>query len=272
MFSISHWHQALCARHAIGCILARCGISAPASRTRTMKTNAELLTEVQNSIKWEPLLKATAIGVTCKDGVVTLTGAVDKYAKKREAEKAAMNVPGIKAVTDEIVVKFGSRGKKQDTEIATSAVYVLQLNWQVPNDKVKVQVQDGWVILIGAVQWHYQREAAHNAIRPLPGITGVTNNITIKVKDRNKVDKGSIEDAIARHASISDEDIQVDVLDNTVFLTGTVGSMYQKHKAADVAWNTPGVCNVNNKLLVQYYYGGVAFCEPSAALLCGWPL
>ena len=47
-----------------------------------MKTNQELQTDVQNAIKWEPLLNAAEIGVTAKDGVVSLTGIVDSYAKK----------------------------------------------------------------------------------------------------------------------------------------------------------------------------------------------
>ena len=47
-----------------------------------MKNNAELQIDVQNAIKWEPLLNAAEIGVTAKDGVVSLTGIVDSYAKK----------------------------------------------------------------------------------------------------------------------------------------------------------------------------------------------
>ena len=41
-----------------------------------MKNNAELQKDVQDAIKWEPLLNAAEIGVTVKDGVVTLTGVV----------------------------------------------------------------------------------------------------------------------------------------------------------------------------------------------------
>ena len=56
-----------------------------------MKNNQELQTDVQNAIKWEPLLHAAEIGVTAKDGVVSLTGIVDSYAKKMQAENAAQN-------------------------------------------------------------------------------------------------------------------------------------------------------------------------------------
>ena len=47
-----------------------------------MKNNSELQTDVQNAIKWEPLLNAAEIGVTAKDGIITLTGIVDSFAKK----------------------------------------------------------------------------------------------------------------------------------------------------------------------------------------------
>jgi len=49
-----------------------------------MRNNADLQKDVQDAIKWEPLLNAAEIGVTVKDGVVTLTGTVDSYAKKRK--------------------------------------------------------------------------------------------------------------------------------------------------------------------------------------------
>lgn len=47
-----------------------------------MKTNAELQEDVQKAIQWEPLLHAAEIGVIAKDGIVSLTGFVDSYAKK----------------------------------------------------------------------------------------------------------------------------------------------------------------------------------------------
>ena len=80
-----------------------------------MKTNAELQKDVQDAIKWEPLLNAAEIGVTAKDGVVTLTGTVDSYSKKTEAEDAAKNVAGVKAVVEKIEIKFNGRWAKKMT-------------------------------------------------------------------------------------------------------------------------------------------------------------
>jgi osmotically-inducible protein OsmY len=78
-----------------------------------MKTNEELQKDVQDAIKWEALLNAAEIGVTAKDGVITLTGVVNSFAKKEEAEEAAKNVAGVKVVVEKIAIQFASSFKKQ---------------------------------------------------------------------------------------------------------------------------------------------------------------
>jgi osmotically-inducible protein OsmY len=112
-----------------------------------IKSNEELQKDVQNAIKWQPLLNAAEIGVTAKDGVVTLTGTVNSYIKKMEAETAAKSVIGVRAVVEDIHVNFGNSSVKTDNEIATEVLSALKWNWTVPNDKVKVKVDNGWISL-----------------------------------------------------------------------------------------------------------------------------
>ena len=218
-----------------------------------MKSNAELQKDVQDAIKWEPLLNAAEIGVTIKDGVVTLTGSVDSYSNKTEAEDAAKNVAGVKAVVEKIEVKYSSTwAKKDDNEIAVEIVNALKWNWRIPNDKVKVRVENGWVTLEGELQWNYQKEAARDAVRDLLGVTGVSNNITIKSESRDLVETRAIESALRRSWAVGGEDIVVRELDHKVTLTGTVKSWYQKDEAARIAWNAPGVWTVDNELVIEY--------------------
>lgn len=82
-----------------------------------MKSNQALQTDVQNAIKWEPLLHSAEIGVTVHDGVVTLTGSVDSYAKKMEAENATKNVAGVKVVVEKIEVHHHESWSKKMTMI-----------------------------------------------------------------------------------------------------------------------------------------------------------
>jgi len=219
-----------------------------------MKSNQELQTDVQNAIKWEPLLHAAEIGVTAKEGVVSLTGIVDSYPKKLEAESAAKKVIGVKAIVERIEVKFPSSWSKTNEEIAKEVIVSLQASWSVPNDKVRVKVEDGWVTLEGELAWNYQKDAAKSAIKYLSGVKGVINNIKIKSDVQDEIEKEVVEDAIGRSFSVDDSDIEVAVAGTTVTLSGTVDSWYQKEEAGRIAWNTPGIWSVKNELAVDYEY------------------
>ncbi len=219
-----------------------------------MKNNQDLQTDVQNAIRWEPLLHAAEIGVTAKNGVVSLTGVVDSYAKKLEAENAAKKVIGVKAIVENIEVKFQNSWTKSDLEIANEVLDALKSNWSVPKDKVTVKVENGWLTLEGELPWNYQKEAAKSAVNFLAGVKGVTNNIKIKSNSHDAIEKKDVEDAIGRSWSIDDSDIKVAVSGTTVTLSGTVNSWYQKEEAGRIAWNTPGIWHVKNELVVDYYF------------------
>lgn len=217
-----------------------------------MKSNEELQRDVQNAIKWEPLLHAAEIGVTAIDGIVTLTGTVDSYAKKSEAEEAAKKVSGLKALVEKIQIKFSGTWKKDDNELATEIIDALKWNWEIPSEDITVKVENGWIRLYGEVQWNFQREAAKNAVKHLKGVLGVTNDITIKTETTDAIEKRNIQDALTRNWSINEQDIEVNVLENKVTLNGTVDSLYQKDEAGRIAWNAPGVWTVNNELMVEF--------------------
>jgi osmotically-inducible protein OsmY len=225
------------------------------NKKNNMKTNADLQKDVQEAIKWEPLLSAAEIGVTAKEGIVTLTGSVDSYWKKTEAEEAAKNVAGVKAVVEKIEIKFANNSfKKDDNDIATEVVDNFKWNIEVPGDRVKIKVEKGWVTLEGELEWHFQKEAAKTVVRGLLGVTGVTNNITVKADTQDEIEKRDIENALERNWSLSDREITVKVSGTKVTLTGKVDSWYQKSEAARIAWKARGVWSVENDLVVDYAY------------------
>ena len=200
-------------------------------------------------------MNAAEIGVTVKDGVVTLTGAVDNYTKKTEAENATKNVAGVKAVIEKIEVRYSNGyGKTSDSEIASEILNAFKWNWRVPNDKVKIKVENGWVTLSGELEYSYQSEGARDAAKNLLGVLGVSNNITIKSSLMESTEKEDIEAALRRNWSIYDNDINVSVSGHKATLTGTVDSWYQKDEAGRLALNAPGIWNVENELVVDYDY------------------
>ena len=218
------------------------------------ESNEELQQDVQDAIKWEPLLNAAEIGVTAKDGVITLTGTVDSYAKKLEAEDAAKSVKGVKAVIVKLEIKFGSDSeKKDDSVIADEIIKAAKWNWDIPKDKIKANVENGWVTLSGEVDFYYQKEAIEDLVKNYSGITGVTNNITIE-ESEDQVEEKDIEKALRRNWLIDDSNIEVNVSNHDVTLTGSVESWFERDKAESIAWNALGVWNVNNQLIVDYDY------------------
>ena len=217
-----------------------------------MKNNIELKIDVQNAIKWEPLLNATEIEVTAKDGVVSLSGIVDSFAKKMEAENAAKKVGGVKALVENIEVQLPSEWCKNNVEIAKDVLIALKSNWAVPNDKVKVKVEDGWVTLEGELSCSRQIDGAKNSVNYLTGVKGVTNNIKIKSNLNDAIEQKEIERAIARSWLIDDNNIEVEVSGSIVTLSGSVTSLFQKEESNRIAWKTSGILRVRNMLVVEY--------------------
>lgn len=220
--------------------------------TIKVKNNEELQQDVQNAIKWEPSIHAAGIGVTAKDGVITLSGTVNSYSKKISAENAAKKVAGVKTVAEDITIDYGHSFTKTDTEIANEILNAWKYNWEVPKDKIKLKVENGWAKLEGEVAWKYQEEAARDAIRNLPGIKGITNRIKVKSESKNALERKEVEGALKRNWSINAKDVKVEVDHNKVKLTGLVHSLYQKDEAGRLAWNASGVCSVDNELAVIY--------------------
>jgi len=217
-----------------------------------MKTNQQLQKDVQDAMRWEPLLTDADFGVAAQNGVITLTGTVDSYSKKLEAENAAKNVAGVKAVAEEIIIKHGDFGNKSDTEIAAAVLNAWKWNWEVPDERINVKVEKGWVTLEGELRWNYQREAAKKAVRNVAGVMGVSSNIKIKSEITDAIEKKDIESALERNSTIDELGIEVDVSGNGLILKGFVNSIYARDQAEQIAWNAPGVETVNNNLLVEY--------------------
>ena len=118
--------------------------------------------DVIDELDFEPSIDATNIGVAVDDGVVTLTGHVSSYAEKTAAECAARRVRGVRAIAQEIEVRYPSEKTTADEEIAKRVLTVLNWDAMIPQDAVKVTVQKAWVTLAGEVNWQYQKKAAED--------------------------------------------------------------------------------------------------------------
>jgi osmotically-inducible protein OsmY len=209
-------------------------------------TDQEIQTDVMAELRWDPSVPATEIGVVVKDGVVTLTGTVDTYMKKWRAEEVAHRVNGVIAVANEIQVR--SIGERTDSDIAAAAVHALTWNSTIPQGKVHVTVDKGWITLKGDVEWQYQRQEAERAVRRLLGVKGVSNLITVKPAASPSDLKRKIQDALVRNAQIDADGITVEVEGSKTILKGKVRSWAEREEAERVAWLAPGITSVDNRI------------------------
>ena len=232
-----------------------------------MKTDAQLQTDVLAELHWDPSINAAQIGVEVKNGVVSLTGEVATFAEKWELERIAQRVAGVMALAINIDVMLPGLSQRSDADIARAAENVLQWMTFSPSNPIKVLVEGGWVTMSGHVDWEYQRQAAHGAVRHLMGVKGVSDEIVIKEVQISKKTplastelgskkpelnsskvKADIEAALQRRARDDAKNISVEVEGGVVTLRGAVHTWSERELARQSAWGTPGVMSVMDNM------------------------
>lgn len=216
-----------------------------------MRTDSNIQNDVSEELKWDPSLEDDDIAVSVRDGVVTLAGYVKSYLDKWHAERAASRVKGVKAIANDLEVRLPSTSTRTDPDIARAAVDALKWNISVPDDRIKVKVERGWVTLEGDVDWYYQRESAERAVRYLTGVQGVSNLIVVKAKTAASDVKQKIKEALSRGAQFDADRITVEVSGNKAILRGAVRSSAERRDAERAARNAPGITEVENLLTVD---------------------
>ena len=172
------------------------------------RTDEQIQREVLAELKWDARIQPNEIGVIVKDGVVTLTGWVDSYAKKWAAEDAAHRVRGVKAVANDVEVRLPSSAERTDAErvvrrlsgvkgvsnlivvkprrtpspdeLKEKIAEALVRSVKTDAERITVEVQGTKVILKGTVRSWAEKQEAERAAWLAPGVTSVDNRIMIE--------------------------------------------------------------------------------------------
>jgi osmotically-inducible protein OsmY len=210
-------------------------------------TDVRLRNFVVRELDWDPDVDDSAIGVSAKGGVVTLTGFIDSYAGKLAAERVAKRVRGVRAVANDLAVRLIV--ERTDTDIAADAVAALKLRPTIP-ESVQVAVHRGHVTLTGNVEWLTQKEQAETAVQHLRGVHGVLNHIEVSPKTEFRDVHRRIVQALHRNAELDARNLRVTVDEGVVTLAGTVGSWPQREAAERGAASARGIHRVDNRIAV----------------------
>ncbi|MGI9435457.1 MAG: BON domain-containing protein [Geminicoccaceae bacterium] len=215
-----------------------------------MTRDEQIKSDIIDELKWDPRVQASDIGVTVKDGAVTLTGTVKSFPTRTAAEQAAKRVKGVRAIAEEIHVRLIRDKADTDDEIARRIAHVLDWNIAFPDHNIIAEVSQGHVKLTGDVDWQYQRSKAMRQVAEVRGVVGITNNIRIRPRATDPDVKRAIASALHRHATVEASKIDVAIVDGKVTLSGDVDGAFEKDLIEDAVWSAPGVMEVFNHLRV----------------------
>ncbi len=215
-----------------------------------MKTDTELKKDVNAELEWDPEIDAAQVGVAVKDGVVTISGHLKTYADKFSIERALRRIEGVRAIAMEVDVTLSPQHQRSDSEIAAAAAQALKWQARIPDDRLRVTVERGWITLAGEVEWEFQRRAAESAVRQLLGVVGVSNGITLAARNVPGDLSTRIGDALQRQALREAKKVEVNVDGSKVTLRGQVHSWQERDAVQGAVWAAPGVRTVINELRV----------------------
>ncbi|SDD15778.1 BON domain-containing protein [Paraburkholderia lycopersici] len=216
-----------------------------------MKSDIELKHDVETELACDRSIQPATVGVEVSNGVVTLSGHPASYPAKLAAQKAAARVAGVRAIVVEMEVRLPRDDERSDEAIANTARSILEWTVGVNNQDVQVEVENGYVTLLGECEWGYQSHAARRAIAHLRGVTGVNDKIRIRGQTSAEDIARGIRAAIARHGEREARHIEIRIDDGTVTLTGNVASHAERRLVYGAAKSTPGVHAIVNLLSVE---------------------
>jgi osmotically-inducible protein OsmY len=215
--------------------------------------NDKLLQQaVIDELSWDPSISSEHIGVTARDGVITLSGHIPSYWEKRSALAAAIRVKGVKAVAEEVDVKLLGGSQWVDEKIAEHALQSLLSDASVPNDHIRLTVEKGMVTLQGEVEWNYQKMAAEYAVQRLTGVVCVLNDIKIKPPVQAYQVREKIEKALTRVSAFEAQQLSINIEGSKVTLGGRLENSHERDLAEHAAWSVPGVTQVQDKIALNW--------------------
>lgn len=197
------------------------------------------------------------IKVTVQDGIATLSGSVDLYEYKTDADKRVHKVKGVTAVRNEIEVAGPTVPDQELQSKLQEKLAYDRVGYGNTFNAITVNVQNGAVTLSGHARTDVDRDSALALVSTYPGVKDVTDNIAV---DPTSIMDDQLRLAVARavygyptlnkYAIDPARSIRISVQNGHVELSGVVDSQADKDTANIRANGVPNVFSVQNDLQV----------------------
>lgn len=217
--------------------------------------------DIMNAIINNPATEAIEVRVSVENGIVILEGNVESVQEKWLLQRMAKGVRGVRRINNRIIVE--SQVERSDSEIKADIEGRFAADFLINQENLEIEVRDGVVVLDGETGSAWKRSYLENAAY----VTGVTNVIVdqvdvnpdlrieeIRLKKEGLTDveiKRSVMRSLAYDPRVYSFNVEVEVEEGVVTLTGIVNSLTAKRNAEQDAWNTIGVKDVDNRIKVR---------------------
>jgi len=139
------------------------------------RTDEDIAQAAVDTLRWSVFVPQDRIKVKVSKGWITLEGNVDWQYQKSAAEKAVRKLYGVLGVSNLIEVK----PQVSKAEVKTSIEAALKRLAEVDANRIRVDTEDGKVVLSGSVRSWFEREEAERAAWAAPGVRSVEDRIAI---------------------------------------------------------------------------------------------
>jgi osmotically-inducible protein OsmY len=147
-----------------------------AVKPATERSDIDIARSAADVLKWNVLVPSERIKVRVENGWLTLEGDVEWEYQRRAAERAVRNLPGVKGISNLIVVK----PRVQPSDVRRKIEEAFEREAAIDAQHIDVQVNGSEVTLSGRVRSWAERHAAEKAAWSVPGVTAVHNYLNVE--------------------------------------------------------------------------------------------
>ena len=235
----------------------------------------EIRARVENVLERDQALETSDVRVaSVHDGIVVLSGDAETPAAHRRALEDARSVEGVRSAVSqirspneladrEIWREAGSSeptlvDRASDSWITTQAKVRLLAQPGISPLTLSVDTRGGVVTLFGRVPSEEQKGAAEREVADLRGVRGVRNElqvipdvVAVRIVRQDDRVKSAVEQRLGDLEALREADIDVEVSNGVVRVTGTVDSFRAKERALTAVRATEGVASIVDGLRVR---------------------
>jgi osmotically-inducible protein OsmY len=141
------------------------------------RTDTEIAHAVRQALEWDVFVPEGRVKSTVSDGVVTLTGEVDSWFDRDDAERVVRNLSGVRGVVNQIGVKAS---RITPTEVKKSLEDALERQADREAARITVDIQGAEVTLSGSVHSWTAKQAALGSAKGIAGVRNVRDQLRIE--------------------------------------------------------------------------------------------